>query len=323
MRAEALGKLQQWETADADWEHAFSLQPKNETLRQRWLDSLSDGERWPQIAGYYSASLDDMEEGTASYAPRYQLIQEIIRRGDGTFAALQTVRPQDGLLQLSLARDAVLRDDWETAVELYPKQFQPVAVPEDGFELTAALLMAGRTADYQTYLKQVADVVSDSISDDDTPGFVMGRMAALSAEQVVPWADVVAWAEPAALDEGAGWHTHAAAMANLRAGNLDRAQEWVLKSNSTGWNRGLIGLDFCLLNIAQGDIDAARRHLQRAHEWRANREAAKQNGYWSQQAIDWLEFSVLLRECEALLDTGAGPGADEKKPVETDTPAEP
>ena len=301
-RAEALGKLQQWETADADWERAFTLQPQNEKLRQRWLDSLSDGERWPQIAGYYSALLDDMEEGTASYAPRYKLVQEIIRRGDGVFAALQTERSQDGLMQLSLARDAVLQDDWETAVATYSKQFQPVTAPEDGFELAAALLLANRTDDYKTWVKRVAEDVGDSISNDDTLGFVMGRMASLSAEAVVPWSDVVAWAEPAALDGGAGWHVHAAAMANLRAGNLDRAQEWLLKSNATGWHRGISGLDFCLLNIAQGDIDAARRHLQRSLKWRADREVAKQDGYWGQQAIDWLEFSVLLKECETLLN---------------------
>ena len=103
-RAEALGKLQQWEAADADWKQSLNIQPNNETLRQRWLDSLTDGQRWPQIAGYYS------EHGTEVPIPPEKNVISTVNIGVLSFTKSRSLAEKFVEFAVSAAGQVILAE---------------------------------------------------------------------------------------------------------------------------------------------------------------------------------------------------------------------
>lgn len=299
-RAEAHGKLNQWVEADADWSRVFELKAESESLRQRWDDSLSEGQRWSEVASYFLDALDKLDGNRAWWAPRNRRLNDIIDREDGVFQAMSELRPEDTLLQVAHARHAVLRSDWGTAASLYPQEIDPAATPDEWFETAAAFFLAERTDEYQAYVKRLFESQSKA-NDDPLVGYALGRSAAISAQEIVPWADVVARAEGAALQDSQAWFLHVAGLAHLRAGNLAKASERLNGSLATGWQPTLGQIANCLLQFQQGNPESARESYRSARTW-LETEAYKESGQRYLASTDWLEFHVLLREAQQLIE---------------------
>lgn len=294
-RAEAFGRLNQKEQADKDWQKVFELNPMNEALRTRWLDSLTKGERWDDIAREYSRQLDALPEGRMSHSPRGKLMGTIIRRHDPVNERLMALRPDDTLPRMSLARDAILRSDWANAVKEFDELIHSMPPGEEGYEYTAALLLAGKPKEAQDFLKKLVERTEKPIPAD--MGFILARAASLFPEEVVPWTEIVKWSESAvASDLNKAWYKHTAGLANLRAGNLDKAKVWLEKSAATTWHPELNHLALSIVYARQGNANKARESFQKAQDWLNQTEANKKDGYYPVQDTDWLEFQILLRE---------------------------
>jgi tetratricopeptide (TPR) repeat protein len=134
----------------------------------------------------------------------------------------------------------------------------------------------------------------------------MARSAAISPEEIVPWPKVVAWAEIAASSSDAGampWYSHVAGLAQLRAGDMDKALEWLQTSASSGknWHPELNQVALGLLYALRGDAAEARGYVQQAQNWLEGAEEKRENGYYKGQVTDWLEFRLIFPETVALL----------------------
>ena len=299
-RADAYLASEQWELADADWNRIFELNPSDQSLRQRWVTALTAAKRWPQLGEYYNEVFEGLPEGRASYQPRYKQIETLIRRKDGVFDALRSIRPNDSLLQISLARDAVLRADWDEAVAAYPPGIDDAATPDERYEYAAALLLAGHNDQYREFLHRIVEQ-ENSNAENALDAYSLARMATMSPEENVDWSQVIQWGETAA-QEDTGWYTHVAGLAQLRGGHFDEAIQWLDKSVASGWHPELNQLALCLLHAKKGNREKAREYLTKAQEWLNNTESKQVDGYYKVQATDWLEFNVLIQESEALLD---------------------
>jgi Tfp pilus assembly protein PilF len=132
-------------------------------------------------------------------------------------------------------------------------------------------------------------------------GFVLARAASMSSEETLSWTDVVKWSESAASSDPKAWYMHAAGLANLRAGQFDKAKEWLDKSAATTWHPELNHLALSLVHARQGNADLAREQFQNAQDWLKQVEAEKRDGYYAVQDTDWLEFQIILREAVNLL----------------------
>ena len=316
-RAESFGAVGRWERADADWNRVFELSPEDEALREQWTDSLSNGKRWKEVARYYSDVLDQLPSGRSAHQPRNGLIQRLIRRQDGLFRALESIRTGDSLLQVATARDAVMRNDLHTAAETYRQAIDDASEPDEWYECAAALLAADRHDEYRKFVEHVTE---RRAPDAEIPlvGYALARMLVLSAREDANSSQAVSWAEAAAEADQRAWMTHVAALACLRAGRLDESREWLEKSAASSWHPELNQLAFCLLSLQNGDKQAAGEYFQQAREWREAKEAGRQDGYYVGQVTDWLEFLILFEEAEALLETGTSPDGGDSAPTPAD-----
>ena len=98
-------------------------------------------------------------------------------------------------------------------------------------------------------------------------------------------------------------YLYVAAMAQLRAGNLDKAQEWLEKHAASKGQPQNNQLTLSLLHAQRGDKEKAGEYLQLARKWLENKhaQAKARNGYQPSGASTWLEFNVLFLEAEAAL----------------------
>jgi tetratricopeptide (TPR) repeat protein len=304
-RAVAYAALDQWEQADADWNLAMELRPGDAELTQRRLDALTRGERWQDIASEYDRQLEALPEGRASHNVRPALLAKILRRKDPVFEALQKLRPNDSLLQVTLARDAVVRNDWQQSADGYPRELDPISDPNEWYETAAALLLTDQHSEYNAFFQSVVEQRSDQ-ADDPMVAYALARTAAISDEEIVPWSQVVKWGELAAADTPMKpWFGHVAGLAHYRAGDQDKALQWLNQSAATTWHPELNRIGLCLVHASRGDRQKARGYLQQVREWLAAQEETKRNGYYRAQVTDWLELHLLLREAEPLLDDGS------------------
>jgi WD40 repeat protein len=304
-RAEAFSGAGQWEPAAADWKLAIELDPNNPAWPQRRLASLEAGQRWTDVARVFSEELDGLPASRSFFQPRYQRIQTIIRRHDPVYEELRRLRPYDSLLPTSLARDAVLRSDWMQAAALYPLEPDQAAEPDEWFERAAALILADKKEEYHTYLKQRVEYSGET--EDPFVAYVLARMVAISSAADLPRSRAVGWAELAAANRNEAWIRHVAGLAHYRAGNLEKALEWLELSADSSWHPELNQIALCLVHAQNGDMKKARSNLQQVREWLATTESRKKDGYYDVQPTDWLELHILLPEAEALLQETAQP----------------
>jgi Tfp pilus assembly protein PilF len=300
-RAESYGKLNQWPQADADWKRALALGPAgDEVMRQRWLAALAEAKRWAEIAREFSAQLDKLPEGLASYEPRGKLIGAVIRRHAPVFEALLALRPKDSLLRVSQARDFVLRSDWKHAAKAYEEIIDQVPLSESWYECCAALLLARKPENHREVLKRLLDRAGDT--KDPYLAFAIARAAVLSAHEIVPPSKVADWGNAATkFPEATSWHWHVAGLAEWRAGHTDKALAWLDKSAATDWHPELNHIARCLVYASRKETDKARNELRQVREWLARTEAGRNDEYYDVQDTDWLELKVLIREAEERL----------------------
>lgn len=296
-------KMSTMEKSDTEWEQELAANPNDRALRQGWLDDMAKAERWDDMAKYYGGVIAALPDGRASHMKRFRKILEVIRRDDPVFEALKALRPQDSELTLAEARYHVIGSDWKLAAAVYPKRIDEQSYHDEFYECAAALLLAGDTEGYDSYMERLRELVLQS---EPSAGlaYAVARAASVCPKETIPWMTVVEWAEFAANAEGMPWQTHEAGLAQLRAGNLDKALEWlnVSLSEERGWHPELNQVALSLVHARRADAEAARENLALARLWFEGRQVEQINGELRVQATDWLEFNLLFPEAVAAVE---------------------
>ena len=300
-RAEVHGKLRQWDQAKADWQRAVMLRPEDSGLRQRWLAALAAGEQWDDIAREYSRQLDALPEGQQSWTPRGQLVRAIIRRNDPVFERLTAVRPDDAQLRIHLARNFVVRSEWQKAADEYAKVIESIPPSEEWYEYAAALLLAGKRTEHEQFRKHFFERAG--ATDQQYVAYALARTTGISTSPAATPEQLAAWCELSLRGERTAWYIHAAGLAQFRAGHGDEALKLLQESAATDWHPELNQLGLALLYAQRKDLPKAREYLQQAEQW--FEKTKPQEGYFPVQDTDWLEAHVLMREAQSLIDRDA------------------
>jgi WD40 repeat protein/tetratricopeptide (TPR) repeat protein len=296
-RAEVHGQLHQHDLANADWQRALALRPQDSGLRDRWLTALKASEQWDEIAREYRRQIDALPQGTLSWTPRGKLVRTIIRRGDPVFERLMALYPEDALLRIHLARNFVVRSDWQKAAEEYAKTIESVPASEEWYEYAATLLLAGKRAEHEQFMKLFVERAGGT--DQPYVAYSLTRAAGIMSQPVATPEQLASWCKLSLRDERTAWFLHAAGLAQLRAGNHDEALKLLEESAATEWHPELNQIGLALFFAHRNDQAKARTYLDQAESWLKSIEL--KDDYYPVQDTDWLEFHLLLAEVKEII----------------------
>ena len=268
--------------------------PNDKAIQDAYLKAVD------KAAAEFSKKLDALPDRPEAWAERSQLILSVIRRRDDVFERLVKLRPKDSLLPVCVARELVLKSDWQGAEAAYAKIVETLPLSEEWYEYAAVLLLANKTKEYSEFMKRVAAKAGDPL--DSFVAYSLSRAAAISPTSAVPPEKAVRWAERALGDAKNSWFPHSAGLAYLRAGNLEQALKLLGKSLATPWCPQFNHLALALVHAQRKDAAGAHEHLKWAEKWFQDQASQKTNGYFDGQVTDWLEANLLLREAKAVIE---------------------
>jgi WD40 repeat protein/tetratricopeptide (TPR) repeat protein len=286
-----------WPEAAAAYRRAVEANPAAEKLWEAKGRAHVKLAQWDEAAGAFAQALDLLPPGVLQKSARGQLCAELLPQ-ENVFERLLQLRPSEGLLWVTRARDLARRSQWARAAADYAKGIERRPPSEDWFECACVRLILGDTDGYRRLCGQLVERAGP----EPAVAFVLARTCALASGAGVDPARAVQWGEKAvaALPE-TPWVLHGLGLAHYRARQHDLAVTRLTESDSYSWDaRYLNWLALALAHHRLGHDAEARRWYEKATE-RIDRERPAAGEPVSLLAIDWLEAQVLRRQAEALL----------------------
>jgi tetratricopeptide (TPR) repeat protein len=299
----ALGDLhaagRRWPEAAAAYGHAVEANPAAERLWEAKGRAHLRLAQWDEAAGAFARALDLLPPGVLQNSARGQLCAELMP-WPRAFERLLAMRPNEGLLRVTRARERARRSQWALAAADYAKGIESRPPSEDWFECACVRLLLGDADGYRRLCQQLVERAGPG--PEPAVAFVLARTCALAPGAGVEPARAVQWGERASAGlPGTAYVLHALGLAHYRAGQCDQAVARLTESERYGWEAAYLNwLALALAHHRLGHEAEARRWFGKAAE-RLDRERSASGSPVSQLAIDWLEAQVLRRQAEALL----------------------
>jgi WD40 repeat protein/serine/threonine protein kinase/Flp pilus assembly protein TadD len=309
----ALGDLhaaaRRWPEAAAAYGRAVEANPAAEKLWQAKGRAHIQLAQWDEAAGAFARALDLLPPGVLQGSPRGQLCAELLPR-QKVFERLLELRPGEGLLWVTRARDRARRSQWAQAAADYARGIESRPPSEDWFECACVRLILGDTAGYRRLCKRLVERAGPE--PEPAVAFVLARTCALAPDAGVEPAQAVRWGERAAAGQpDTAYVLHALGLAYYRAGKYEQAVARLTESDSSRWDATYLNwLALALAHHRLGHEAEARRWFGKAAE-RLDRERMAPGLPVAPLAIDWLEAQVLRRQAEALLGKAAPAGGND------------
>jgi tetratricopeptide (TPR) repeat protein len=219
-------------------------------------------------------------------------------------ARLLEAQPANEALRRRRARAAIAVADWHQASEDYTQLPKLESDLEQSCEYASVLLLHGDHDGYRLLCRRLLQRSGQSRNPEEQ--YMLGRILALTPQEVTESAEAVALAEKAvAVHPKEAWYRHTLAVAYYRAGRFAAAIEHAEKSmkDDPAWGGHVVNwLVLATAQQRQGQDAEARRWLDKAVRWI---EQAGSGGRTARLPVpswnDHLEVLLLRREAEQLL----------------------
>ena len=260
---------------------------------------------WSDAADEFALAIDLSPDNTSTISPRKTICREL-GQSDKLFDYVVKVKPNETALWIGRAEYRIQHSQWKEALDDLTSVITDRPIHDDTFEFACLLKWLGDTKGYEQFSRELAG--RTALPPNEYAAYIMARVCLLQADTPIPPKDILSWIESGSTNEAAAYRLHVLGLAYYRAGDYQKAIEFLDKSNANRWTDAARSMNWMVLAMTYHQLQNVEQReecLKTARKFIALAEPKQAGGAVDLFAPDWIEYQVLSREMDELSKAGA------------------